>query len=76
MEKKLRAGFSKCLLTPDYEVSLAGYGDDVRRRSQGVASDIYMTCVAVASGEKTVLLLTADEVLGRGFSALDAPRNI
>ena len=60
MEKKLRAGFSKCLLTPDYEVSLAGYGDDVRRRSQGVASDIYMTCVAVASGEKTVLLLTAD----------------
>ena len=60
MEKKLYAGYAKCLLTPDYEVSLAGYGDDVRRRSEGVASDVYMTCVAVANEETTVLLLTAD----------------
>ena len=60
MEKKLYAGFSKCLLTPDYEVSLAGYGDDVRRRSEGVTSDVYMTCVAVKNEDMTVLLLTAD----------------
>ena len=58
--KTLYAGYSKCLLTPDFEVSLAGYGDDLRRRSEGVASDIYMTCVAVANEETTVLLLTAD----------------
>lgn len=60
MAEQLFVGFGKCLLTPDYEVSIAGYGDDEVRRSEGVASDIYMTCIAVGNGEKTVLLITAD----------------
>ena len=56
----LQAGFAKVQLTPSYSVSLGGYSDDATRRSEGFRTHIYMTCIAVKSGEDTFLLYTFD----------------
>ena len=61
MEKILQAGFAKINITPDFPVGLAGYGqEDTVRRSDGVLDPIYLTCIAVTSGEDTILLFDAD----------------
>lgn len=60
MENKLFAGYSRQVITPDYQVHLAGYGDDERRLSEGVADDICVTCIAVTSADETILLYTSD----------------
>ena len=60
MEKKFLAGYSRQVITPDYQVHLSGYGDDEVRLSEGVADDICLTCVAVTSGEDTILFYSAD----------------
>lgn len=60
MENALLAGYSRQVITPDYQVHLAGYGDDERRLSEGVADDICVTCIAITSGEETILLYTSD----------------
>jgi len=56
----LQAGYAKLQLTPSYSVSLGGYSDDATRRSEGFRTHIYMTCIAVKSGEDTALLYTFD----------------
>lgn len=50
MIKSLLAGYSRQVITPDYQVHLTGYGDDESRLSEGVADDICLSCVAVTSG--------------------------
>ena len=59
-ERKLFAGFGRQCITPTYTVNLTGYGDDETRFSQGVMDNVYLTCVAVAEGDKTILIYTAD----------------
>ena len=56
----LQVGYSRINLTPSYQVSLAGYSDDDTRRSEGYRTYIYLTCIAVRSGEDTFLLYTID----------------
>jgi len=60
MEHTLLAGYSRQVITPDYQVHLAGYGDDERRLSEGVADDICVTCIAITGGDETILLYTSD----------------
>ena len=47
----LRAGYSKVNITPDYEVGLGGYSDAETRTATGLIEYIYLTCIAVSSGE-------------------------
>ncbi len=56
----LKAGFSKISIVPDFPVSLAGYGGDNQRFCEEVVEPIYLTCISVANGEKTLLLFTVD----------------
>jgi len=56
----LQVGYSRINLTPSYQVGLAGYSDDDTRRSEGYRTYIYLTCIAVRSGEDTFLLYTID----------------
>ena len=64
----LQVGYARVNITPDYSVGLAGYSDDETRRSEGFRTYIYMTCVAVTSGEDTFLLYT--------FDGLSAAKNV
>ena len=57
---QLRAGFGRENVTPDYPVGLGGYSDAETRTSEGFVEYIYTTCVAVTSGEETVLMFTID----------------
>lgn len=64
-EKKpegLQVGFGKVDVTPNFSVGLGGYADAETRRSDGVFSKIYMTCVAISEEDQTVLLYTMDFV--------------
>ena len=56
----LQAGFGRENVTPDYPVGLGGYSDAETRTSQGFVDYIYTTCIAVTSGEDTVLMFTID----------------
>ena len=56
----LYAGYGKVDITPDYAVSLGGYGNYENRRANGVLDPIYMTCIALTQGKETVLLYTID----------------
>ena len=56
----LQVGYAKVLTTPDFSVGLSGYSDSDTRKSTGVQSDVYITCVAATDGEDTVLLYTID----------------
>ena len=56
----LLVGFSKVCITPATSEPLAGYSDNDTRLSENVAEDIYATCIAVTSGEETILLYTID----------------
>ena len=58
----LQVGYAKIDITPTYEVGLHGYGDTAKRASQGFLDYIYSTCIAVTSGEETVLIYTIDNV--------------
>ena len=60
MEEGLNVGFSKINVTPNYGVVLGGYSDE-NRISEGFVDYIYTTCVAVTSGEDTVLMYTVDQ---------------
>lgn len=60
MEQTLYAGYSKMDITPDFPVCLSGYGNDSIRPAMGIESRIYVTCVAVKSGDKTFLIYTMD----------------
>jgi len=54
------SGYARVDITPDYAVHLSGYGDDEIRRSEGIRDNIYITCIAVTSGDETILMYTAD----------------
>lgn len=60
MKEILYAGFSRQSITPDYSAPLGGYGNAMGRFSEKVLDDLYMTCVAITSGEETILLFTGD----------------
>lgn len=62
MENILKAGYAQENITPDFVVCLSGAGDEHRRQADGVAHDIFTTCVAVSDGEKTVLIITNDVI--------------
>ena len=56
----LLAGFAKVDMTPDYQVSLGGYGDEKVRLHEMVEEPIYTTCIALTEGDETILLYTFD----------------
>lgn len=61
-EAGLKVGYHKINITPSYTVNLTGYGDESIRTSDkgSLLGYLYATCIAVNSGEDTVLLITAD----------------
>ena len=56
----LQVGYAKINITPSYEVGLGGYSDSESRASTGFVDYIYTTCIAVTSGEETILMYTVD----------------
>lgn len=56
----LQAGFSKICITPADPQPLGGYSDNATRISTDVLMDLYATCIAVTSGDETILLFTLD----------------
>ena len=60
MSNIIYAGYGKENITPDFDVCLAGYGNDIIRPAMGVEQQIYVTCVAVRNEEKTFLIYTMD----------------
>lgn len=56
----LQVGYARVSIIPDYEVGLGGYSDAESRSQQGYLDYIYATCIAVTSGEETILLYTID----------------
>ena len=61
----LQVGFGRTNITPGYSVALQG-GDYTKRMSQGVLDNLYATCIAIKSGDETVLLYTIDVKLMTG----------
>lgn len=60
-EKKILFGYSRKDVTPDFPVSLTGYGDDDRRISEGVLMPIAADCLTFTDNDNhTVILYTAD----------------
>lgn len=57
----LQAGFGRVNVTPDYPVSLAGYGNYDKRISTGYMDYLYVTCIAVTDGNDTILMYTMDQ---------------
>lgn len=56
-----RVGYGCAVATPDHEVYLAGYANDKDRMSEGVLSDLKITCVAITDEkDNTVLLFGLD----------------
>ena len=58
--KGLQVGYGRENITPDFSAGLGGFADAARRKSSGVVSYIYITCIAMTEGEDTVLLYTVD----------------
>ena len=63
----LEVGFGKENITPDYAVPLQG-GNYAERWSEGVSDYCYATCIAMRSGEDTVLVFTIDIKLMSGVA--------
>ena len=59
---QLEIGYGKVNITPNYSVCLAASGDEKQRRSTGMVSYLFATCVAVKYGEETYLLYTVDTI--------------
>lgn len=57
---QLEIGFGKINITPTYSVGLGGNGTDKNRRSTGLISYLFATCVAAKYGEETYLIFTID----------------
>lgn len=60
MGEGLNVGYAKVDITPDYSVGIGGYSDAETRRSQGIASRIYATCLAFTENDRTILVYTVD----------------
>ena len=63
----LQVGFGRTNITPNYSVPLQG-GDYSKRWSEGVMDYCYATCIAMRSGEDTVLVYTIDIKLMSGVA--------
>lgn len=74
VESWLKAGFARVDITPAYNIGLDGSGNATTRISKGIADHLYMTCVALSDGEKTILVYTAD-TLGFNNTSLPLLRN-
>ena len=59
-DTSLQVGYGKVNITPSYSVGLGGSGNDKIRRSTGMVSYVFATCVALRSGGETYLLFTVD----------------
>ena len=59
---QLQIGYGKVNITPSYSVGLASSGDEKNRRSTGLISYLFATCVAVKYGEEIYLLYTIDTI--------------
>lgn len=60
-EETLQIGYAKVSITPNFQVSLGGYGDaDTRKNTDGMADYIYITCIAAKEADNTVLFFTMD----------------
>lgn len=59
-DSTLQVGFGKVNITPSYSVGLGGSGNDKIRRSTGMVSYVFATCVAFLSGGETYLVYTVD----------------
>ena len=57
---KLELGFGKVNITPNYSVGLGGSGNDKTRRSTGLISYIYATCLAFRQDGELYLVYTID----------------
>ena len=77
-EAGLQAGFSKVNITPDYPMPISGYSDNEFRNSAdgSLIEYIYATCVAVKSGEDTMLIYTLDNLSVPLANARDYRSNI
>lgn len=53
-------GYGRANITPDWEVGLTGYQNFEKRKTTMVLDPVYITCVAVRSGDKTAMLFSAD----------------
>lgn len=58
----LKVGYAKVNITPELGIGLDGYGDTAFRKADNLIDYLYTTCIAVSSGEDTVLLITFDSV--------------
>ena len=59
--QKILFGYSRKDVTPDFPISLTGYGDDDRRISEGVLTPVIADCLVFTDSEgNTVILYTAD----------------
>jgi len=59
--EKLFVGYGRVDCTPEYTVSLAGYGNLKRRINENTIDPLYVSCVAVSdSADTTVLLFSVD----------------
>ena len=57
----LSVGYAKANITPEKASFMAGYGDDLTRRSEGVMDELFVTCVAITdSAGNSAMLITAD----------------
>lgn len=52
-----RVGFGSAVATPEENVYLMGYGNDKDRMSEGVLTDILITCVAVTDAKDNTVLM-------------------
>lgn len=61
-DQGLQIGYSKINITPDFQVGLDGYADAATRKSEGLMTYVFMTCIAATEGDETVLLYTYDSI--------------
>ena len=61
-KEQLQLGYGKVNITPSYSVGLASSGDEKNRRSTGLISYLFATCLAMKYGEETYLIYTVDTI--------------
>ncbi|MBR4863970.1 MAG: hypothetical protein IKU07_05280 [Oscillospiraceae bacterium] len=75
--EKLLAGYARTDITPTESVPLAGYGNTMKRMSQGVLDPMAATCIALTAPDgNTVLLFTLDIIYPHDTYAPEARRAI
>lgn len=66
-------GYARIDITPEELLPLAGYGNTMKRMSQGVLDPLYATCIAITDGEGNfVLLYTVDLAIAWDFYCVPA----